>query len=187
MGIAALRGYEEPNTRALALWETVYPPERTSAVYTALSDTFTSGVFFKELHEHPEFARRWGALRQDSGDPVTFANDAKKAYDIIGVDVHDKMIIFSDSLDVERSLQIRRDTAHLGFSIAFGVGTFLTNDFKSTSTGQRSPALNIVIKLAEINGEPCVKLSDDPGKVSVHMSASWAIISPPTLALAPHL
>ena len=165
------------------MWESVYPPER-SAVHIALTDTFTSGVFFRELKEHPEFARRWKGLRQDSGDPVTFANDAKNTYDVIGVDTHDKVIIFSDSLDLERSLQIRRDTAHLGFlstgaylrcyhrlhlsfSASFGVGTFLTNDFKSSSTGQRSKALNIVIKLAEINGKPCIKLSDDLGKASL--------------------
>jgi nicotinic acid phosphoribosyltransferase len=52
-------------------------------------------------------------------------------------------------------------------SAAFGIGTFLTNDFKRVSDpSQTSKALNIVIKLNQLNGRDCVKLSDDAGKVS---------------------
>ena len=41
----------------------------------------------------------------------------------------------------------------------------MTNDFKKLSNGEKSKALNIVIKLSEIEGKPCIKLSDDIGKV----------------------
>ena len=41
---------------------------------------------------------------------------------------------------------------------SFGIGTKFTNSFEN------SPALNMVIKLSEINGMPAVKLSDDKGK-----------------------
>lgn len=54
------------------------------------------------------------------------------------------------------------------FSASFGIGTFLTNDFTKVSTGgkEKSKALNMVIKLASIEGKPCVKISDDLMKVS---------------------
>jgi nicotinate phosphoribosyltransferase len=49
---------------------------------------------------------------------------------------------------------------------SFGIGTFLTNDFKKASDKSKaSTPLNIVIKLNKINGRNCVKLSDDIGKV----------------------
>ena len=48
---------------------------------------------------------------------------------------------------------------------SFGIGTSLTNDFHSPTTGAKSRALNMVIKLASVNGKPCVKISDDLLKV----------------------
>jgi nicotinic acid phosphoribosyltransferase len=44
---------------------------------------------------------------------------------------------------------------------AFGIGTFLSNDFrKASDPDQVSKPLNIVIKLNKINGKDAVKLSD---------------------------
>lgn len=50
---------------------------------------------------------------------------------------------------------------------SFGIGTWLTNDFKTKSSGyeERSKALNIVIKLGSIDGKECVKISDELTKV----------------------
>jgi nicotinic acid phosphoribosyltransferase len=50
---------------------------------------------------------------------------------------------------------------------AFGIGTYLTNDFSTFSSGgsEKSKALNMVIKLASVGGRQCVKISDDINKV----------------------
>ena len=54
------------------------------------------------------------------------------------------------------------------FLASFGIGTSLTNDFKKLSSGgkEKSKALNIVIKLAVIDGRFCVKISDELTKVT---------------------
>lgn len=56
----------------------------------------------------------------------------------------------------------------------FGIGTSLTNDFKKLSSGgtQKSRSLNMVIKLAAVNGKHCVKISDEPTKVLTLLYAS---------------
>lgn len=132
----------------------------------------------------PERARRWAGLRQDSGDPFTFGPRVKEVYESLGINPRDKLIIYSDSLNVEKAVRLRKQASELGLekglyntiscisnaynhSVSFGIGTFFTNDFNTVSSGgtKRSKALNMVIKLSSVDGHPCIKISDDLTKV----------------------
>jgi nicotinate phosphoribosyltransferase len=84
-----------------------------------LTDTFTVRTFFNDLTSNPERALRWGALRHDSGDPFEFIKMAKEAWTTVerqaGIERGEgkgrigegKMAVFSDSLDVDKALQIQ--------------------------------------------------------------------------------
>ncbi|KAI0790194.1 nicotinate phosphoribosyltransferase [Irpex lacteus] len=159
MAVAVLKGYEHANGKALDLWEEVYP----DVLLLALTDTFSTEVFFRDFVKDKARAERWKGLRQDSGDPYVYAPRAKEIYQSLGIDHREKTIIFSDSVDVDKALKLKKQSDELGFKASFGIGTSLTNDFKSLSSGgkEKSRALNMVIKLNSINGEPCVKISDE--------------------------
>ncbi|KAE9407615.1 nicotinate phosphoribosyltransferase [Gymnopus androsaceus JB14] len=158
MGIGALKGYETVNDLALEMWESVY----TNAILLALTDTFSTSAFFRSFSKNPARAKKWHGLRQDSGDPFLFAPRAKEVYEGLGVDHREKIIIYSDSLDVNKALQLKKQADEIGFKSSFGIGTFLSNDFvKASDHNAKSKALNIVIKLASVNGKSCVKISDD--------------------------
>ncbi|KIJ66773.1 hypothetical protein HYDPIDRAFT_26195 [Hydnomerulius pinastri MD-312] len=160
MGIAALNGYENMNLEALRLWEGTYP----NHLLVALTDTFSTRVFFDDFAKDPELVRRWTGLRQDSGEPLDFAPKAKEMYEKIETGLfRTKSIIYSDSLTQKKALELKKQCDDIGFKCSFGIGTFLTNDFKTKSSGyqEKSRALNMVIKLAEVDGKKCVKISDD--------------------------
>ncbi|KAI9001524.1 nicotinate phosphoribosyltransferase [Trametes punicea] len=159
MGVGALRGYPHANATALKLWEEVYP----NVLQIALTDTFSTEAFYKDFLADPHFARQWTGLRQDSGDPYVFAPRAKEIYQQLGVDHTTKTIIFSDALNVEKALRLKKQCDEIGFKCAFGIGTSLSNDFKKVSSGgkEKSRALNMVIKLSSVDGKPTVKISDE--------------------------
>ncbi|PIL29887.1 hypothetical protein GSI_08096 [Ganoderma sinense ZZ0214-1] len=159
MGIGALKGYDNANGTSLKLWEETYP----DALLIALTDTFSTEAFFKDFLANRHFAEHWTGLRQDSGDPYVFAPRAKEVYEQLGLDYTKKTIIFSDALDVEKALQLKKQCDRLGFRCSFGIGTSLTNDFKKKSSGgtEKSKALNMVIKLSSVEGKPAVKISDE--------------------------
>jgi nicotinate phosphoribosyltransferase len=57
----------------------------------------------------------------------------------------------------------------LKFIASFGIGTSLSNDFRSISSGrkQKNKALNMVIKLYQVDGKFCAKISDELTKVRI--------------------
>lgn len=103
------------------------------------------------------YAEVFTGVRQDSGDPKRFVELMRDFYNEQGI--HDKkVIVFSDSLNIDRCLEYKQVSEDAGFQPTFGVGTFLTNDFVNTKTGKKSTPLNIVIKLSSADGKPAIKI-----------------------------
>jgi nicotinate phosphoribosyltransferase len=67
-----------------------------------------------------------------------------------------KTLLFSDGLTFDYAQEIANYFKGR-IKTSFGIGTFVSND-------TCVPALNIVIKLQYVNGDPVAKLSDSPGK-----------------------
>lgn len=120
----------------------------------ALTDTYGSDFFFRDMAA--EQARAWKGQRHDSGDPFAFGEKALAFYQRQGVDAREKMLIFSDGLDLETILRLAERFAGR-VKVSFGWGTNLTNDLGF-------PALSLVVKAVEADGHPTVKLSDNLAK-----------------------
>jgi len=154
---AAKYGFKMANIMALEHWVDVYRGD----LGIALSDTFTTDEFYEIFDK--KFAKLFDGVRQDSGDPLEFADKTIKHYKSKGVDPLSKTIIFSDSLNLEKVERIV-EYCRNKIGISFGIGTNFTND-----VGLKP--MNIVIKMTEALPEaepwtPVVKLSDVPGKHS---------------------
>lgn len=122
----------------------------------ALTDTYGSDFFFRDMTR--EQARNWKGLRQDSGDPFEFGEKAIAFYQERGIDPREKIIIFSDGLDLDTIVRLA-DHFKGRIKVSFGWGTNLTNDLGL-------PALSLVVKAVEANGHGTVKLSDNLAKAT---------------------
>lgn len=105
MGVAALSGYPGSNGRVLDLWEDLYKGELT----IALTDTFSTKPFWEDFCADVDRAKRWKGLRQDSGDPATFARMAKAKWQSMGVDPKSSGRLPSDEMT---AADRRRDRGH---------------------------------------------------------------------------
>lgn len=103
------------------------------------------------------YAEVFTGVRQDSGDPTEFVKTMREFYDSVGIK-DKKVIVFSDSLNIERCLEYKKVAQEAGFQPTFGVGTFLTNDFTRLSDGSKSTPMNIVIKLSSAGNNQAVKI-----------------------------
>lgn len=122
----------------------------------ALSDTLTTDIFLSDFNIG--MMKNFSGVRHDSGDPFEWGNKIISAYEANGIDPKTKTLLFSDSLDFDSAQKI-----HNAFNgrcnVAFGIGTFITNDMFPITT-----PLNIVIKLQYVNNMPVAKISDSNGK-----------------------
>ena len=155
MFMAAKFGYKMANKLALEYWVDVYRGD----LGIALSDTFTTDIFFRSFDT--KFAKLFDGVRQDSGDPIEFAQKTIEHYRRLNIDPSSKVIVFSDALNPEKVEKIA-DCCRNILKISFGIGTNFTND-----VGVKP--LNIVIKMTDAKPEgqawmPTIKLSDSEGK-----------------------
>lgn len=125
-----------------------------------LPDTYGTSGF---LEGAPDWLAGWTGVRIDSGDPATGAEIAIKWWESRGEDPREKLVIFSDGLDVEKIVELQAQFAGR-VKVSFGWGTLLTNDFRGLVPGDALAPFSLVCKAVSANGRPTVKLSDNPRK-----------------------
>ncbi|QUJ68834.1 nicotinate phosphoribosyltransferase [Photobacterium sp. GJ3] len=136
---------------ALNRWLQEYP----DSLGIALTDCINMDAFLRDFDLR--LSQRFSGLRHDSGDPIAWGEKAIAHYQSLGIDPKTKTLVFSDSLTLERALNIYQHFYHR-INVSFGIGTNMTCDIPGVDT------LNIVLKLTECEGRPVAKISDEPGK-----------------------
>ncbi|RZA18163.1 MAG: nicotinate phosphoribosyltransferase, partial [Proteobacteria bacterium] len=121
----------------------------------ALTDCITMDAFLGDFDLY--FAKLFDGLRHDSGDPVVWAEKAIAHYRKLGIDPMTKTLVFSDGLNLPKSLEIFR-ALRGRINVSFGIGTNLTCDIPGVEP------MNIVLKMTDCNGQPVAKISDEAAK-----------------------
>ena len=125
-----------------------------------LPDTYGTEGF---LQNAPDWLAKWTGIRIDSGDPATGAETAIRWWKSRGEDPLDKLVIFSDGLDVDKIIELQKQFEGR-VRVSFGWGTMLTNDFRGLVPDDALKAFSLVCKAVKADGNPTVKLSDNPRK-----------------------
>ena len=142
--------------RVLADWH----EEHDGNLRIILPDTYGTRGF---LQNAPDWLAGWTGIRIDSGDPATGAETAIDWWKSRGEDPRDKLVIFSDGLDVDKIHELHARFAGR-VKVSFGWGTLLTNDFRGLVPGDGLAPFSLVCKAISADGRPTVKLSDNPEK-----------------------
>ena len=125
-----------------------------------LADTYGTEQLLKNA---PDWLAKWTGIRIDSGMPGAMGEIALDWWKQRGEDISQKLLIFSDGLDVSTIEEL-----HNQFSgrarLSFGWGTLLTNDFRGFAPDDGLAPISLVCKAASANNRPTVKLSDNPRK-----------------------
>jgi nicotinate phosphoribosyltransferase len=164
MVLTALANTEEGMRAApykvLQDWNTLYGGN----LLIVLPDAFGTAAF---LRDAPDWVADWTGFRPDSAPPIEGGERIIEWWESKGRDPREKLLIFSDGLDVET---IEKTYRHFEGRVrmAFGWGTNLTNDFKDCAPlpNDRLKAISLVCKVTTANGRPAVKLSDNPNKAT---------------------
>ncbi|THF48986.1 nicotinate phosphoribosyltransferase [Allorhizobium terrae] len=129
-----------------------------------LPDAFGTAAF---LRNAPDWVADWTGFRPDSAPPIEGGEKIIAWWEKMGRDPRQKLLIFSDGLDVEAIIQTYRHFEGR-VRMGFGWGTNLTNDFIDCAPHEIAglKPISIVCKVMEANGRPAVKLSDNPLKAT---------------------
>ena len=154
----------EAQYKVLKQWQNVY----RGGLLVMLPDTFGTTQF---LRNAPEWVRHWTGARPDSKKPIPGGEELIEFWRARGEDPAEKLIIFSDGMDVGLpGIEINGEdipAVHAHFHgrvrVGFGWGTNLTNDFIGCHPDDpmRMKPLSLVCKVKDANGRPAVKLSDN--------------------------
>ncbi|MGI3164010.1 nicotinate phosphoribosyltransferase [Pseudooceanicola sp. 200-1SW] len=134
--------------------------EHSGNLRIILPDTYGTAGFLKNA---PDWLAGWTGIRIDSGDPATGAETAIDWWKSRGEDPTEKLVIFSDGLDVEKIEELSHQF-HGRVKASFGWGTLLTNDFRGLAQDDALAPFSLVCKAIAADGHPTVKLSDNPEK-----------------------
>jgi nicotinate phosphoribosyltransferase len=146
--------------RVLEDWNKLYGGN----LLIVLPDAFGTAAF---LRDAPDWVADWTGFRPDSAPPIEGGERIIDWWKSRGRDPAEKILIFSDGLDVDTIAQTYR---HFDGRVrmAFGWGTNLTNDFADCAPqfDDRLSAISVVCKVTAAEGRPAVKLSDNPNKAT---------------------
>ncbi len=151
----------EAQYRVLDYWQDLYG----TGLRIMLPDTYGSEQFFAGA---PAGLAKWRGFRQDSGDPVTRGELYINWLKSHGEDPREKLIIFSDGLDVDSMIKLEEHFRDR-INVAFGWGTNFTNDFRNCAPrndGNLFRPFSMVCKVVSAIGQPVVKLSDNITKAT---------------------
>jgi nicotinate phosphoribosyltransferase len=169
----------------LELWQQTYEV----ALHIMLPDTFGTTQF---LAGAPEWAADWTGQRVDSKNPYIAGDEYIRWLIARGRDPREKLLIASDTLDVDEILGLH---AYFGGTLAPGAaaadfqsaadfhdhakwtegrrirfsagwGTLLTNDFRGCNPNDSAGfnPISLICKVSSVEGRPAVKLSDNYAK-----------------------
>ncbi|MBW8321408.1 MAG: nicotinate phosphoribosyltransferase [Arenimonas sp.] len=129
-----------------------------------LPDTYGTAAF---LRNAPEWVADWTGFRPDSAPPIEGGEKIIDWWTKMGRDPRQKLLIFSDGLDVDAIIDTYRHFEGR-VRMSFGWGTNLTNDFAGCAPREIEglKPISLVCKVSEANGRPAVKLSDNPKKAT---------------------
>ena len=146
--------------KVLESWQKTYD----SNLLIVLPDAYGTTRF---LRDAPDWLADWKGFRIDSKEPIEGGEEIISWWKSKGIDPKDKLIIFSDGLDIET---IESTYHHFDGRVrtSFGWGTNLTNDFRECAPYPNNDlkAFSVVCKVTEAKGKPTVKLSDNLAKAT---------------------